>query len=317
MSRCASLCARGAGRGLALIVVLWGVALLAMLATGFSFSIRTETRLALSSVERARAAAAADAGVRRLLAVLASSNARRAPILELRMRFDDIDVALHLMPENARVDLNAAPGPLIEGLVAQVARRVAPEMSARAVADAILDWRDTDSRVRPMGAEAADYQAAGRAYGPRNGAFLSVSELTRVLGVTPALYEGLAPLLTVYAWSPQVDALSASREVLLAVPGLSESAVDEFLDARAQQPLDARRAFALLAGAERYLARAAAGGVYSLSARAVLPSGVQASRRAVVKVTAGAAQPISILGWFEEHSPDPGPVPALDTPGPV
>jgi general secretion pathway protein K len=297
-------------RGLALIVVLWGVALLTLLAAGFSFSMRTEAQLAFASLERARAAAAAEAGVRRLLAFLADSDPRRFEAVDLSMRFDDIDVALHMVPETSRIDLNAAPGRLIEGLIARVSASSEVAVSAKAVADAILDWRDTDSVARPNGAEIAEYQGAGRDYGPRNGAFLSVSELSRVMGVTPALYEALAPLLSVYAWSPRVDAMTAPRDVLLAVPGLSESRVDEFMQRRGEPGLDAQRAIALLAGSERYLARGGTGGVFSLSARATMPSGVQAARRAVVKVTGGAARPIAILAWFEELPRDLATLPA-------
>lgn len=281
-------------------MVLWGVALLTLLAAGFSFSMRTEAKLALASLERARAGAAADAGVRGLLAFLASGDPRRFKAVELNTRFDDIDVWLHLVPETSRIDLNAAPAKLIEGLVARVSIGSGDGVPATSVADAILDWRDTDSVARPNGAEIAEYQAAGRAYGPRNGAFLSVSELSQVMGITPALYEALAPLLSVYAWSPQVDAMTAPRDVLLAVPGLSESVVDAFIQARGEEDADARRVIALLAGSERYLARGGAGGVFSLSARATMPSGVQAARRAVVKLTAGATRPIAILAWFEE-----------------
>jgi hypothetical protein len=41
-----------------------------------------------------------------------------------------------------------------------------------------------------------------------------------------------------------------------------------------------------------------------------MPSGVQAARRAVVKVTGGAARPIAILAWFEELPRDLATLPA-------
>lgn len=289
---------RARSRGLVLIVVLWGVVLLTLLATSFSFSLRTEARLTTALMERARAGAAAEAGVHRLMATLAGTDRRRLEALDARMRFDGMDVVLRMEPENARIDLNAAPAALLEGLLRRAAAGVSQDIDAVAVVDAILDWRDTDSVPRPRGAEASDYEAAGLAMRPRNSALLSVSELSRVRGVSPDLYQALAPLVTVYAWSPRVDALSASREVLLAVPGLDEASVQAFLAQRREDP-NPRRAMTLLAGAERYVASTGSG-VFSLAAYASAAGGVKATRRAVVKLTGNSTRPVSVLAWFED-----------------
>jgi general secretion pathway protein K len=298
---------RARSRGLVLIVVLWGVVLLTLLATSFSFSLRTEARLTTALIERARAGAAAEAGVHRLMATLAGTDRRRFEALDARMHFDGMDVVLRMEPENARIDLNAAPAALLEGLVRRAAAGLAEDIDAGAVVDAILDWRDTDSVPRPRGAEASDYESAGLAMHPRNSALLSVSELSQVRGVSPELYQALAPLVTVYAWSPRVDALSASREVLLAVPGLAEASVQAFL-AQRREDANPRRAMTLLAGAERYVASAGSG-VFSLAARASGADGVNVSRRAVVKLTGSSTRPVSVLAWFEDAAaalPAPG-----------
>ena len=44
-----------------------------------------------------------------------------------------------------------------------------------------------------------EYEAAGRNYGAKDGPFDSVEELLQLLGMTPALYQRLAPALTVSA----------------------------------------------------------------------------------------------------------------------
>ena len=163
---------------------------------------------------------------------------------------------------------------------------------------AILDWRDADDNPQAQGAERSDYEAAGRTAFPRNGAFLSVSELSRVLGVTPALYRAMAPMVTVYAWSPQVDPMSASREVLLALPGLDAGRVDAFLaerDAGAQ----ARTAVATLGQAARYLSRTGSV-VYRLTARATVEGGVVVQRSAVAKFNANRERPVSVLAWLAD-----------------
>ena len=55
-------------RGMVLVIVLWIVTLLAVMAGGFAYSMRVETRLATSTVERAQARALAEAGVAYALA---------------------------------------------------------------------------------------------------------------------------------------------------------------------------------------------------------------------------------------------------------
>jgi DNA uptake protein ComE-like DNA-binding protein len=56
------------------------------------------------------------------------------------------------------------------------------------VADAILDWIDSDEVPREFGAEAGDYASMG--YAPPNASLQTVEELLRVRGVTPQLLFG-------------------------------------------------------------------------------------------------------------------------------
>ncbi len=58
------------------------------------------------------------------------------------------------------------------------------------IADAILDWLDSDSQPRPFGAEADDYQGRGMPYAPRNGVPQCLEELLLVRGVTRAAFSG-------------------------------------------------------------------------------------------------------------------------------
>lgn len=286
------------------MIVLWVVALLVLLAASFAFSLRTEIRLTMGVVDRARAAAAAEGAIRRAVVELNERRKSRQsqPASSWRFLFDDIQIELVTQAENARIDLNAAPAPLLEGLVESAGRSLenADPERAKAVADAILDWRDPDDRARPFGAEERAYRAAGRELGPRDQAFLSVNELGQVLGVEPELFQVLRPLVTVYSWSPKVDPMSASRHVLLAVPGMEEARVDEFIAARMAEDAGPE-ALSVLADAEqrRYLARGRSG-IYTIAARATTAAGVTAIRRVVVKVSGNRKKPLSVLAWFED-----------------
>jgi DNA uptake protein ComE-like DNA-binding protein len=59
-----------------------------------------------------------------------------------------------------------------------------------AIADAILDWIDTDSEPRPMGCEDEYYTSLPSPYACPNGPLQSVEELLLVRGVTPQLLFG-------------------------------------------------------------------------------------------------------------------------------
>lgn len=58
------------------------------------------------------------------------------------------------------------------------------------IADAILDWIDTDEEARQLGAERDYYTSLPRPYAPRNGPLGSIEELLLVRDVTPALLFG-------------------------------------------------------------------------------------------------------------------------------
>ena len=108
--RRAALTARRRQSGIALILVIWVAALMVLFAAAFSFSVRGEVRLALRESERIRAAAAAEAGLRRTL-LLMSDDASAPPLDEelteqpttsrrqYRLAFDGVDLTVQVVPE--------------------------------------------------------------------------------------------------------------------------------------------------------------------------------------------------------------------------
>lgn len=302
---------REAQRGFALVIVLWAGVLLSIIAASFAFSMRVETRLAGNLVERAKAQAIADAAIRRgILGLLAESPASRwvADGRPYELPFGEGLMRIRLFSDNGKVDLNGAPEALVHGLLSTLAESGEAEDRGQAarIADAILDWRDPDQRARPSGAEDRHYAAGGRPFGARDGAFLSVAELNQVLGVDAELFARLAPLVTVYSWAPQVDPMTAPRNVLLAVPGLDAGLVDRFMAARdafyasraEEGDAPPRLPLELLSPGARYLSRAKSR-VYTVEARGELPGGTRATRRVVVQLTGDQQKPYSIVAWFD------------------
>lgn len=60
-----------------------------------------------------------------------------------------------------------------------------PDMTDE-IADAILDWLDSDDEPRELGAEVSFYSGLSPPYAPKNGPLETVEELLLVRGVTPA-----------------------------------------------------------------------------------------------------------------------------------
>jgi general secretion pathway protein K len=184
-------------KGFALLIVLWTVGFLALLGTQIVASGRSDTRLAGNLKQAAVLEAAADGAVAIVMysIVAAKDQSIRPDGLVREVRVGQTPVRVQVEKETDRVNLNTASAPLLRALVTEVGGTPAV---ANEIAAAILDWRTEDTDARPSGAEAPQYRAAGRVYGPPKSPFQSIEELVDVLYVTPALFARLSPHLTVW-----------------------------------------------------------------------------------------------------------------------
>ena len=230
-------------RGVALVLVMWVAVLLTVIASSFIVERRTETLVVGNSISMARAEAIAEAGISRaVFEMYRTDNSPEAWKRDGTARnwsFDGVPVKVEIRDESAKIDINTAADALLRGLFLSLG--IADDEASKIV-DAILDWRDPDSLRRPNGAEEPEYRAAGLNYKPANSPFQAIEELQLVLGMRPDIYRRIAPSITVFSRQPGVNPQLASREVLLALPGVTTEAVDEYLvrreAARAQgQPL--------------------------------------------------------------------------------
>jgi general secretion pathway protein K len=267
---------------MALVSVIWGIALLSVIAVSFLWSGSTSHKLARNGLDMAQIETIAEAAVNRAVLALLE------PLPERRWRTDGVPqsfefegsvVRIRIQDELGRIDLNNADAPLIAGLL----RAAGLDMdSASRLTDKILDWRDASTLKRLNGAKDAEYRAAGLPYRPRNGPFQSVDELKLVMDMTPAIFQRIEPAITVYSRRQFIDPQVAPREALLALPTMDAEKVAAQLAARAGQNLGIPgslngRAFTIRADIER-------------------PGGPQA-REAVVRLTGNPAQPYWLLDW--------------------
>jgi general secretion pathway protein K len=283
-------------RGLALVLVMWIVVVMSLIAGNFLFTMRTEVRVAQNSLAVSRAEAVADAAVHRavfdLFKFTNQDEVWKRDGQWHEWGYDGASVRVRLLDESGKIDINTASDPLLKGLFQ--AQGIEEEEALKLV-EAMRDWIDPDNVRRQRGAEEPEYQAAGLPYKPANSWFQTTEELQLVLGMTPALFQRISGLITVYSRQPGVNVQIASREVLLAVPGLTAEQVDTYITQRetaraAKQPLPPFPAPGF----------AAAGLSLAVSVRSevTLPDGTAFVRDAVVKTYPGdPKRPYAFLSW--------------------
>ncbi|MCH9050832.1 MAG: general secretion pathway protein GspK, partial [Proteobacteria bacterium] len=153
-------------RGIALVIVLWGLVLLAVIAAAFTTETRTEVTLARNHLENAKAKALADAGVHAAMLGLHRREVERrwradgtVYSITLGLRHAEAapaaqagegEVSIVIEDEAGKIDLNAAPDELIHGLLVAVGLA---DAEAQALTAAIADFRDADDETHPGGAE--------------------------------------------------------------------------------------------------------------------------------------------------------------------
>lgn len=207
--------------GFVLVVALLALAILGAIVAIFGTSLRSHLRDVGATVARAEAESLADAGINLALLDLLATREQRAR--QRRFAIDgtatacqvgEAAIEISIADEAGRVDLNTASEPLLEALLTGAG---AGATAARAMTQAILDFRDPDSSTRPNGAEAAEYRAAGLTHGPKNAPFDAIEEISLVLGLDANLIARLQPFLTVHSGVAGLDPDAASPALLSAL----------------------------------------------------------------------------------------------------
>lgn len=101
---------------------------------------------------------------------------------------------------------------------------------------AVADWLDSNDLPQSGGAESPYYLTLKPPYTARNGILMTLTELSLVKGVTPEVFGGLRPYLTIFSDSqtPTVNINTAPKEVL--------AALDDRIDDRmAERIMEERR----------------------------------------------------------------------------
>ena len=217
-------------RGSALMIVLWGLALLA--ATVVGLVVYFDTSL---DEERARNAAfrtrlLAESG---LAIALNPQVEPHDPVLRQEMG-PDARFEASIRSEGGRLNLNTLAASTDRALFLDLfAAWGLTLQESSALADAIQDWVDTDETRRLDGAERDAYERLGFTGMPRNRPFTSIEEARAVIGMDLLAERkpDWADYFTLHS-SGQVDVNEASAELLRIVTGAGELEIERIIERR-------------------------------------------------------------------------------------
>jgi general secretion pathway protein K len=199
--------------GLALVLVLWLIALMTVVAASFATQSKVESRLAHNSVQALKARYLAESGFARAIRELLVTDPAQRWEFDGRVYPLEDDFAITritIRPASGLVNLNQAPRDVLIKLFALISDE---PQEREALADRLADWRDGDDLRRVAGAEDVDYRAAGYTYATAGRDLNSVDELAYVMGFDAARVARLRPFVTLYSSSGQVDPRFAPDEL--------------------------------------------------------------------------------------------------------
>jgi len=282
-------------RGFVIVAVLWILAALSALATIFSVYLSNSAQaLAVNDTGlKAEALVSASLELSTYQLLLAGDEARPA-LGSFNFRLDNADVLVTFTSEAARIDLNFASKEMLAGLFTALG---ADQQASKEYADRIVGWR-TRPVANTANGEEALYAAAGLAYSPRQSLFTHVNELSLVLGLPPALVDRALPFVTVFSGSSNVDVLIAPPEVIAALPGMTPSALKEFLSQRPALSKD-QSAIATALGPARASATIAKSISFRILTTVQFDNGRRTSSEVVIAL-GGNKDPCRVLSWQDD-----------------
>ncbi|MCG7872760.1 MAG: type II secretion system protein GspK [Candidatus Thiodiazotropha lotti] len=218
--------------GVALILVLWLVALLTIIAASFSTQSKVESRLAGNAKDALQAKLLAESGFSRaVMELMVLSPQQRwnfnGQLYRLQMAQGDLEISIR--NASGLLDLNKASADQLNRLFVLISDN--PD-ERNALVDRVNDWRDADDLRRLNGAEDKDYHAAGYDYATAGKDLTSLEELAYVMGFDAARVNRLRPYVTLNSDAATVDFRYASQQLtaLLTSTGQVGSELTEALD---------------------------------------------------------------------------------------
>jgi general secretion pathway protein K len=237
--------------GVALLMVLWVITLLMVMAMSFSLLTRTEANstvffrdgvqkkfFAEAALERATMEIYHRQTYKNQTVILDGNEVVRIDGKVYNGTIGTGRYTFRLFSESARFNLNmmgTRSGIILNNLLINLG--IAKE-TADIIVDSILDWIDTDDLHRLNGAESDYYQSLPNPYKAKNGKLDTLEELLLIKGMSPDILfgtkeqKGLINFVTIYSSTRSVNINTAPREILMAMPGMTEDVVNRIIEQR-------------------------------------------------------------------------------------
>jgi general secretion pathway protein K len=220
--------------GMALIAVLWITAALSLLAMSLSQMARTDLRVVGVFEQSTEAQAKADGALvvvaDQLMGQLATINAEK----ELQVSVAGDIIPVQVVSSSGFININMAGADLLRDMFIYGAGLHFEQASS--LAQNVVSWRTQTTPLQPGAEYDEAYQQAGLAP-PRHGSFITTQDIRQVLGVTPAIYAKISPLIVAnqMAVNSLVDPNMAPAGVLLVLAAGNKAVVARILSARSQK----------------------------------------------------------------------------------
>jgi general secretion pathway protein K len=231
------------------MLVIWILAILMVVVLSVSYMTKVESRSTIAFKEGVEEKFLAEAGVERAAEEIMYRKLNlNVPIEEGKetniwktdgtpntFPLENGTCLVRIIDESGKIDINKVPDIILKGLLTNLGVK---DEDADVIVDSIEDWRDADDLTRLNGAENDYYTSLPVPYKAKNADLESIEELLLVKGVTPELLHGtggkpgLEDFITVYSENGTINVNAASKEVLMAIPGMTPELASAVLDFR-------------------------------------------------------------------------------------
>lgn len=237
--------------GIALIIVLWVMALLIVIVFSFSVMARTEVFSTMTFQEQMINKYLAEAGMQRAIMEIFYRNANKSK----QITFAEEEVyrtdgtfylgemsngyyKFSISDESGKININAlndVSGIILNNILVNAG---VEKETADTIVDSILDWKDADDLTRLCGAENDYYISLANPYKAKNANFDNLEELLLVKGITSEILygneekPGLINFTTIYSNTDKININVATPEVLKAIPSISDDNIRQIINYR-------------------------------------------------------------------------------------
>jgi general secretion pathway protein K len=285
--------------GFIIVAVLWILIALATLASVYSIYVSNSALAVAVMDDRLQAEELVSASLELTAYRLTVPKDTVRPTRgQFGFRLGRANVVVNYSSETARIDLNAAPKPLLAGFFMALG---VPNDNADRYADRIIGWRKPPNPA-DQGNEAALYRSAGLSYLPRSAPFAHTSELWLVQGLPPALVRRAMPFVTVFSGRPDINVFDAAPELVAALPGMTPLRLATFLNQRETAVAD-KDSLARLLGPNQPGATAEGGNAFRVTIDIAFHNGWRTGSEVVILLDA-ADKPFQVLSWRNDVNTD-------------